>query len=453
MSMVVVARLVLETISPMAITSGFRETGFDTELARDANGLPYVPATSFVGVWRSVLRSLGENENFFGSTEQKSCLVVSHGVVHNSKNEPVIGLQEPETLGKDKLLARLLVASPIIRDRVALNDRAVATDQAKFDQLLLPTGVRFSFIIKLDSRYVPDSASDRVEQQLMQMLSRLNDRRFALGSTTRNGLGRIRVQACEIKMFDFMKGPEQAKQMHGFLRSQRVPQGSVLQTVLAQSLKVQHEIKLQGLGAWRSGSGAFLFNNENKKHEPHIKTYSEPYITWSASGAAQLQPPRPILCGSSIKGMLAHRVAFHWRRLNSQWAEALADESNKVWEQRPEALTELFGSEPGESDQSQLRAGKLWVEDSVIDYKHTEVRFHNAIDRFTGGVRKGALYSEEVLYQPRFTLRIWLAELPASEHKEKLLQALNATVEDIKNGLLPIGAGSGRGASLVREVS
>ena len=93
----------------------------------------------------------------------------------------------------------------------------------------------------------------------------------------------------------------------------------------------------------------------------------------------------------------------------------------------------------------------------LSDYK-TTLRYHNAIDRFTGGVRKGALYSEELLYQPKFTVKIWLTRLPTqpSTDEEKVtwnnvINAFKDTVRDIELGLLPMGAGSGRGSSLVEK--
>ena len=45
MSQVIVARLVIECSSPMAVSTGGRDTGFDTQLVRDVNGLPLIPAT------------------------------------------------------------------------------------------------------------------------------------------------------------------------------------------------------------------------------------------------------------------------------------------------------------------------------------------------------------------------------------------------------------------------
>ncbi|MFA0704086.1 RAMP superfamily CRISPR-associated protein, partial [Vibrio sp. 10N.222.48.A8] len=72
-------------------------------------------------------------------------------------------------------------------------------------------------------------------------------------------------------------------------------------------------------------------------------------------------------------------------------------------------------------------AGSLWVEDADIEYEHIVIRHHNSIDRFTGGVRKGALYSEELLYQPRFTISMYLTK-QEEDLEALLLCALNDTI-------------------------
>ncbi len=78
------------------------------------------------------------------------------------------------------------------------------------------------------------------------------------------------------------------------------------------------------------------------------------------------------------------------------------------------------------------------------------IRQHNSIDRFTGGVRQGgALFNEQLLYQPEFTLKLWVT--PDNAVSSALSQAILDTLDDLKHGLLPLGAGSGRGASLVEH--
>ena len=87
-------RLVIETQSPMAINSGGRETGFDTELARDANGLPLHSRYGHRGRVAAFgsKTSGGKHLNFFfGTTDAGSVLSISDGVVHNSRNRPMRG--------------------------------------------------------------------------------------------------------------------------------------------------------------------------------------------------------------------------------------------------------------------------------------------------------------------------------------------------------------------------
>ena len=72
-----------------------------------------------------------------------------------------------------------------------------------------------------------------------------------------------------------------------------------------------------------------------------------------------------------------------------------------------------------------------------MNYTQTVVRQHNSIDRFTGGVRKGALYNEELLYQPEFVVKVWLRS--GTTLPESLKLALEDTFNDLKTGLAPYG--------------
>ena len=45
-----IARITLETKTPLAINTGKQDGVFDTSLITDANGLPAIPATSITGV-------------------------------------------------------------------------------------------------------------------------------------------------------------------------------------------------------------------------------------------------------------------------------------------------------------------------------------------------------------------------------------------------------------------
>ena len=446
MSRIYLTRLVIETQTPMAINSGGRETGFDSQLARDANGMPYIPATSIAGVWRYLAKEdnkLGEQaaEFWFGTTERCSTLTLADGVVHNSQNKPVVGLISSQETQNDPILALLRQDRPHHRERVHINDRGVAADGAKFDQLLLPAGVRFS----VDIRWSSNSEDARQEKEWQAVLACWQSRRFALGATTRNGLGQIKVVASSQQVLDLAGNPAAGKQLCQFVKRTEIPTRLDL-TAQPQPASFA-ELPLQALDNWRCGTGSSLLDAGKEEANVNIITYSEPRIEWQ-NNAAAIVPNSPVLCGSSIKGILAHRIAFHLRKRLGIWAEDMADCDHETWENRPTELKQLLGH-ADQDDHNQSVAGKLFVDDCHIDFEHIIVRTHNSIDRFTGGVRQGALYSEELLYQPSFTLRLWL--VPGTSLSPELKGALEDTLSDLQTGLLPLGAGSGRGTSLVMQ--
>lgn len=435
-------RYVIETTSPMAISSGRRETGFDTQLARDANELPYIPAAAITGVWRHLTRDLlGEQtENqWFGSLEQDSVnaglskLHIQHGLLLDSQGKAVLGLLPDEKIQQDSLLKRLRDVRPHYRDHVRINDRGVATEQGKYDKILLPKGVRFC----IDVRWQGDAS---YADQWLTLQTLLTHPLFALGSSTRNGLGRFKVVASHSEKHELASNPKVGKQLTAFARRCNMPVKSQLNQ---QEVQPFSTLDLAALDTWRCGKGSRPLGKVSEHTDTF--TYSEPYISWKDQQATWHEQPQVILCGSSIKGMLAHRLAYHYRRVNGQFAEDMAEATHQQWEQRPDELRELLGD--ASQEEGRQLAGNLIVEDVVIDSVKPLVRTHTAIDRFTGGVRYGALYSEEVLWQPEFTVKLHVA--PNTRLSPLLKEVLGATLEDLKQGVLPLGAGSGRGSSLV----
>ena len=448
MSQLYLTRLIVENVTPLAICTGRRETGFDTQLVRDANHLPYIPATAFTGVWRGLVsQAIGDDlaERWFGSlqSEQSSRLWIQNGLLLDSRSQPVFGLLDAARLN-DPLLQLLIQERPHHRERVRLNDRGVASDQGKFDQILLPRGLRFC----VDIRWQCDAASEQEQAEWQQLLTVLQDRRFALGASTRNGLGQIKIIASEQRALT-LKGSDPVRTgtaLRDWMWRKQLPVKRDL-TVVASTPFAR--LALQALDGWRSGQGAEVLFSPADDHTD-IFTYSESHIQWLDNGQAQLHgKAKPVLCGSAIKGILAHRLAYHYRRLTDSYAEDLAQASNDEWQQRPLELKDLLGH-ADENDHAASVAGRLLVADVDITCARGIIRTHNAIDRFTGGVRQGALYSEELLWQPCFELQIWLA--PGTAVSPVLKTALAETLEDLRLGLLPFGAGSGRGSSLVEPV-
>ncbi|WP_095499168.1 RAMP superfamily CRISPR-associated protein [Paraferrimonas haliotis] len=434
-------KLTIETTAPLAINTGKRETGFDTELARDVNNLPYIPATAIAGVWSHLVEAkygLQCQQDWFGCiapVTKPSKLIIFDGKVLDSRSKAVANFADPTALQQDTVLSRLIENRPHHRERVSLNDRGVAKDTGKFDELLLPSGVRFS----IEFLFHADSDADFAE-----VLALWTDKSFAFGSSTTNGLGQFKIVGSNMQCVDLAKGAKEADKLAEFKAN--IPVTNKISFADTQSIKLA-SLQLQAMDNWRYGTGTVLLGHSTPEHNVNVLPYSEPVITWNAANHASFKEDQVVLCGSSIKGMLAHRLYYHYRRLTGDFAENYQD-SDFIAETRPAELNELLGFS-GDSPDLQL-AGNMIFSDSLVEYQHTVIRHHNQIDRFTGGVRDGALYSEELLYQPNFNVDIWLKR-PITD--DTIKAALKATLEDIQAGLLPMGAGSGRGTSLVMQNS
>jgi CRISPR/Cas system CSM-associated protein Csm3 (group 7 of RAMP superfamily) len=446
MSQLYLTRILIETTSPLAINSGGRETGFDGQLARDANQLPYIPATSLAGVWRHLVDSLLGKEvskHWFGCIDtdgESSRLFIQDGLLLDSQGSPVHGLLDADSIPTDPLLQRLQQSRPHHRERVRINDRGVASDLSKFDQIMLPKGIRFC----IDIRWQNDAVSETELKEWQQLLACFAHPAFALGSSTRNGLGRFKIVADEQNTLTLSNNPNAGDALRKFVQRKTMPTKACIHI---SDTRPFAKLELTGLNGWCSGQGSRPLGEEADQHTDSF-TYSEPRVSWHQGVARWSEKPEAILCGSSIKGILAHRLAFHYRRRTGQYAENMAEASHKDWERRPEELDKLLGS-ANEKISGQDQAGLLFVDDAVIVYHKTLNRTHNSIDRFTGGVRQGALYSEELLWQPKIELTLQLPKNACIS--QYLADALADTLEDLKLGLLALGAGSGRGNSLVEH--
>ncbi|MEZ9922386.1 hypothetical protein AB4342_19940, partial [Vibrio breoganii] len=87
------------------------------------------------------------------------------------------------------------------RDRVAINDRGVAKETGKFDQILLPKGIRFAITLQWNNLERADGI-ELTEQSWLNLLQLWFKREFAFGSSTRNGLGRIKIVASETQQIE-----------------------------------------------------------------------------------------------------------------------------------------------------------------------------------------------------------------------------------------------------------
>ena len=477
-----VVRFTLEALTPLSVTTGFGSTLFDTELVRDANGLPTIPGTALAGVLSGLYRrhypESADWRDLFGDEEenagkehaekgQASRLEISFGCIHDQKDRAVEGLlighDRTAKLAEDKLLALAAKPAPLKRDHLAIGHRGTAKEKQKFDRASLPPGYRFSFEIAMWGEANEGGKLAHVARLIMA-------EDFRLGGATRRGLGKLgfaedgkgakRVYSA---MFDLTnRSGRSAFACYRRCAIDEVPTdlGFQLLQIDAGKSAVQptsFELKLNAVDFWRFGQGtrqltAKPAGKDNAKDADSLPL-TEAYVSYTNGQGQLLQGERTRIAipASAVKGALLHRAEFHLNcvRLNSSenrfaGAEKCTETEFKTrCETRGmDAITGAAKSRPDKST-TQGMAGLLLIDDAYLEVPpETLLVPHNSIDRFSGGVRDGRLFIEEVLYGGSIVVRMTALPPRCSAHgiTKEHRQALDLALADLCEGRLALGA-------------
>lgn len=459
------ARIRLESVTPLSIGTGSPDQVFDSSLVRDANDLPGIPGTSIAGVLRHLYERayhplVNDRDNLFGYQDRQSAsasrLQISWGCIENQRGNAVEGLVSLEDIESDPLLfyARKGKDEPDYRNRARIGYRGAAVNQGKFDRAILPTGYRFRLELSMQGKDDDIEAWERVLQLFYHPL-------FRLGAGTRCGLGAFCALSVHQRIFQLTEPAEQqafvdlSRQLHQVETFQDVaPKGQW--NVRRAALEIRQS---PGQG-WRIGSGSHpLRQGENK--EADLSPITENVVDWSSGLPVIIE--KLLIPGSSIKGALAHRLVFHYARHQKIWAETLLPKTSAdgqdvdnamtwTWQKQSEfaPLAALLGiaKESANDDERNNRAGKLHINDVYLELPHNEkvaVQPHNAIDTFTGGVRQRMLFSEEVITDQTLNLVLFLEASDYESLDDSVKLALRDALNDLANGRLALGAAAGRG--------
>ncbi|HRN05194.1 MAG TPA: RAMP superfamily CRISPR-associated protein, partial [Muribaculaceae bacterium] len=161
---------------------------------------------------------------------------------------------------------------------------------------------------------------------------------------------------------------------------------------------------------------------------------------------------RVLIPGSSVKGAIAHRTAYHYNKIKKRFAG----------EQKPEDITgcnnEAVAAIFGKADGDKFTRGRILIDDIIKGQVKAEADadagekatptaktfFHNKIDQFTGGTMDGALFQEKVIYDKdaEYTFDIYVE---TDALKDEVVNAFEQSLRDICTGLLPLGGITNRG--------
>ena len=466
------ARFVIEAETPLAVSSGEKDVLTDALVATDVNGLPYIPGTAIAGVVRHMLEDVSNQEadeygrslieRLFGYQETKkkkearekaqkaknekvedlskgSEIIFTEAKILNSEGKVIDGMNL-DVREKDPLLQNYNKLP--IRQHVRINDKGVTDKTGKFDEQVVFAGTRFCFELEM-------VAKDDVIDSFNKVIEQVQSRTFRIGGGTRSGFGKIKVKDLQTKTLDLTK----QEQLKAYLEKSSSLNSDFWDSKYHEPESnnkydgwVKYELKLRPEDFFLFGSG---FGDEIVDMTP----VKEKKVVWENDVNGRLSEDLVLIPAASVKGALAHRVAFHYNKMNHVYAENFTtdEEREKVVGKNNEAVKALFGSE-GEKDAdnkmiNQQRGNLLFsdvIKDELTD-ESDKILNHVAIDRFTGGAIDGALFSEKTTYGKgqEFTLTI-LAKESALEDKI-IRDSLEAAMIDICKGLLPLGGGVNRG--------
>jgi CRISPR/Cas system CSM-associated protein Csm3 (group 7 of RAMP superfamily) len=458
-----IARATLETVTPLSIASGKANGVFDTSLVMDANGLPTIPGSSLAGVLRHLYQAeygkTGENA-LFGCQESEDCeksqpsrLNVSWGCIQDSKGKAIQGLclgTNRTALEQDSILnvALSLADAPVNRDRVKLNHKGASANTGKFDRAVLPAGYRFTVELSLWS----DTANDAQWERALELL---HHPLFRLGGSSRAGLGKLKVievqelitdlnQEAGRKIFTALSRDMDSKA--GF-KLRKISSNENSNTVVTATLTLKPN------SYWRIGQGEKPNLQDSNGKTADLLPKLEQRINWQlnkAEGAAE----QLLIPGSSVKGALSHRIAFHANRFSEQprWADDMTEDKLNTYDKSEhcEEVQQLFGFANDEQRHSKQKgqAGFVFIDDAYQTFSKTDLQMimHNSIDRFSGSVRDHMLFSEEMVWGKGVNLQLTIKKDAAITPTAK--KALQHALDDLCQGRLALGAGVSKGHGL-----
>jgi CRISPR/Cas system CMR subunit Cmr4 (Cas7 group RAMP superfamily) len=477
-----IARLVLETCTPLSIATGRTDGLADNLIVRDANGLPAIPGSSLAGVLRHAYQRFYDKDGtdtntnqLFGSgkdeneTGNPSFVHISWGCLHDCNDKPIEDLLDTvdSRWKDDEILTNALQPLPVRRDHVKLNHRGVsdAEKQGKFERTSLTTGHRFSVELSLWS-------SEENDQRWTNLLDLLQRPNFRLGGGTRRGLGKLKIVRCSQGQFN-LTTEDQFNQFRALTQSLAdTTQLTELSTSEPQAQITVQLTPLDGYG-YRFGGGVEPLIKDS---QANLLAVTEQCVEWEndkQNDKGRIAPTKKLLIpASGVKGALSHRIAYHYNALTNTFAddEQIQQQLADYVGENNEAIKALFGyvieKEKDENDSAQLENDKesaqmgCLIFDDVYLERTNQLQVieypHNGVDRFTGGVREGVLFSEEVVTsQQSFSVNIAIV-LPSNNNQtwnllkehgkdNKVWEALQRALNDLVEGRLALGAGGGRG--------
>lgn len=433
-----ITRVIIEAATPIAVGTGDKGVLTDALIARDVNGLPYIPGTSIAGVLR---HSIGDNpkkaDSIFGYQDDDkghgSRIIFTDAVLLDRDGTPQDGLN---TTAMSDFLANY-TALPV-RQHVSINEFGTAKDGGKFDEQIVYQGSRFVFEMEMVDKGDNGKKGD-FEERYMAVLNIINSPFFRLGSGTRNGFGSMRIIDVKHRTLDLMSPDDMRLYLDKSSSLKETWNGFMPYHTKSYEDEAWHEyvLELKPLDFFLFSSG---FNDDDADMTP----VTEARITWDGN-CGEFKHEAILIPATSVKGAIAHRVAYYWNKINERFIE----EGNGKVGGDNEAVKALFGT--AGNNKEDITLGNVLFSDIILKEQsqdNSKLLNHVTIDRITGGTIDGHLFTEKVINGRgmKFDLNLQVnKDVFQGEDGHRIKCAFDCALDDICKGLLPLGGGTNRG--------
>jgi CRISPR/Cas system CSM-associated protein Csm3 (group 7 of RAMP superfamily) len=384
---------IIELISPALIGSGSDEHS-DCDVILGADGKPFIPATSFLGVLKHHIKLAGyddELKQFWGFTEgdkgSQSSIICSDLYCKND-------------------------AKIIVRDGIKIDNKTGIVEKKdktgmKYDYEVVEKGAEFKLRIEIN---FSDETRAFYEQMASTICNVLKEGKISIGAKTNSGLGRIELKNEKCHEYHFNNKTDVFNWLMG-------KDGNSFSAtpfpVEKPRFTIDATLKLKNSFIIRSYS-----EDANAPDSTSIKSGKDYVIT-----------------GTSLKGAIRSR------------AERIANTLGKT-----RIIENLFGYVKEKDPSDKAKKGRIQIDEVTLPDLTSEVQTRIKIDRFTGGVMEGALLETMPLFKGKddkvFEIKITIRDCQPHEAGLMLL-----ILKDLWTGDLPIGGEKAIGRGVLKGKS
>lgn len=444
-----IVRLTVEAATPLAVGTGKScDILTDAPVAKDVNGLPYIPATSIAGVLRHAMGLTDDQTegNPFGYISKSddnddsghgSDIIFTDAVMVGKNGKALDGIQD---IDWNDEFYRYFQDLPV-RQHVRIDHKGTAENNGKFDNEVVYKGTRFVFEIELMSE-----KDDK--EHIEKAIEHLRYSTLRIGGGTRKGYGKLSIVDCRQASLN-LSNPEDLEKYLNKSSSLAEDWAGFTKISVIESLDyskwTHYQLKLKPLDFFMFGSGMGDSDADNVYVSELIVSWGsddKPYIDKDKECKPQ---KRVLIPGSSVKGAIAHRTAYHYNKIKGNFAENYKDKEKReeITGSNNKAVAEIFGKADGDK----FTRGRILIDDVIKGQAEPKSKsfFHNKIDQFTGGTMDGALFQEKVIHDKdtEYTFDIYVENSALAD--DDIKKAFVQSLRDICAGLLPLGGITNRG--------